>query len=424
MYTLPPAPSKKSFIKTSANEIANQIKTLNVPVSDAIMRTVAGLGPVVCREIAFRAFGDNTIYADELTSQQTETLINEIEQVQQHATLGENFYLVKNEKGKPCEFSFTKLTQYLPNYQMVEYQSFSELLCDYYNEKDRAERLWQKSKQLIKSVKNIHERCLRKQIARKEELKETKDREKYKIYGELISANIYKIEKGETKTTVLNYYTNKEIEIKLDPRYSPSKNSQKYYKEYKKKQTAAVMLEKLLLQGEKEIEYLETVIDILQRTETDNVLNEIRAELKGQVYLKYYKQKDKKQKPTDFIKYQSVDGYKIFVGRNNLQNDRLTLKTARGKDLWFHTKNAPGSHVVVFSEGQDIPDTTKNQAAQLAVFHSSQTGGSKVCVDFTQVKNIKKTNDLKPGMVIYDNYETAFITQDDEIIKNITKISF
>ena len=172
-------------------------------------------------------------------------------------------------------------------------------------------------------------------------------------------------------------------------------------------------------EGEAEIAYLETVLYEVESAEGETALGEIRAELKGQGYLKYYKAKDKKQKPADFMRYRSGDGFVILVGRNNLQNEKLTLKTARGKDLWFHVKNAPGSHVVVMSEGADIPDTTKTEAAMLAVLHSSQSGGVKVAVDYTEVKNIRKTGDLPPGMVLYDTYETAFITPDEALIQSL-----
>ena len=168
--------------------------------------------------------------------------------------------------------------------------------------------------------------------------------------------------------------------IPLDLRYTPSQNAQNFFKAYKKKQTAARMLVDLLAEGEREIAYLETVLYEVESAPGEAALNEIRAELKSQGYLKYYKPRDRKQKPADFYRYISSDGFEILVGRNNLQNERLTLHTARGKDLWFHTKNAPGSHTVVLSGGRDIPDRTRQEAAELAVLHSSQAKGVKVAV--------------------------------------------
>lgn len=268
----------------------------------------------------------------------------------------------------------------------------------------------------------MYERAVRKQANRKEELAASEKSEKLRLYGELLSANLYQLEKGMASVTLPNWYDEgKPVTIPLDLRYTPSQNAQRYFKNYKKKQTAAKMLVELLEQGEKEIAYLETVLYEVESAPGEAALNEIRAELKGQGYLKYYKQRDKKQKPADFWRYISSDGFEILVGRNNVQNEKLTLHTARGKDLWFHTKNAPGSHTVVMSLGQDIPDTTKEEAAQLAVLHSSQANGVKVAVDYTEVKNIRKTGDLKPGMVLYEHYETAYITPDPALKEKLAK---
>ena len=268
----------------------------------------------------------------------------------------------------------------------------------------------------------MYERAVRKQAARREELAASEKSEKLRLYGELLSANLYRVEKGSPSVTVPNWYDGgREVTIPLDLRYSPSQNAQIYFKNYKKKQTAARMLVDLLDAGEKEVAYLGTVLYEVETASGEAALNEIRAELKSQGYLKYYKQRDKKQKPADFLRYVSSDGFEILVGRNNVQNERLTLHLARGKDLWFHTKNAPGSHTVVMSRGQDIPDATKNEAAQLAVLHSSQARGVKVAVDYTEVKNIRKTGDLKPGMVLYEQYETAYITPDPGLAQRLAK---
>ena len=203
------------------------------------------------------------------------------------------------------------------------------------------------------------------------ELLETQERfdkakaDTLRLYGELLQANLWAIHKGDRQVTVQNYYTGEDVTIKLDPRLGGNENAQKYFRDYKKKQTAHTMLQKLLVEGEAEIEYLRTVLYEVESAPGEMALNEIRAELKSQGYLKYYKQRDRKQKPADFLRYTSSDGFEILVGRNNLQNDKLTLHTARGKDLWFHVQKAPGSHCVVMSRGEDIPDTTR----QLSLIH-------------------------------------------------------
>ena len=225
--------------------------------------------------------------------------------------------------------------------------------------------------------------------------------------------------------TVPNWYDEgKEVTIPLDLRFTPSQNAQNFFKNYKKKQTAARMLVDLLAEGEKEIAYLETVLYEVESASGEAALNEIRAELKSQGYLKYYKQRDKRQKPADFLRFTSTDGFEILVGRNNVQNDKLTLHTARGKDLWFHVQKAPGSHVVVMSRGEEIPDTTKQEAAELAVIYSStyKAGtGAKVAVDTTEVKNIWKASGAKPGMVLYEVYTTVYITPRDGLAEQLKK---
>ncbi len=410
-YTLPPKPNKPDFFAGSAAGLVAAACQKSLPISDALMKSCGGVGPVVCREVAFRALGQESQQADTLTGEQQAALAQAIEQIRADYQAGGYPNTVRNEEGRPIEFSFTPLTQYdNAGCTRQEYENFSCLLEGYYSAKDRAERLRQKSHDLAKTVRNLYDRAVRKQAARQDEQAQSEKADKLRICGELLQANLWAIERGAPNVTVTNYYTGEPMTIKLDVRLSPSANAQKYFKEYKKKQTAARMLVKLLEEGQQEIEYLKTVLYEVESATGEQALGEIRAELKSQGYLKYYKSRDKRQKPADFLRYQSSDGFLILVGRNNLQNDKLTLHMARGKDLWFHTKNAPGSHTVVMSEGKDIPDATKNEAAQLAVIHSSQAGGVLVAVDYTEVRNIRKTGDLKPGMVLYERYETAYIT--------------
>lgn len=421
-YTVPPKPARPDFLAVSAASIVASACEKPLPVADALGKTVAGVGPVVSREAAWRAFGETTLLASELDEGQRRTLAAAIEQIKDEYAAGGTPTSVTGDGGKPVEFTFFEPRQYGEHFALTRWPSFSELLEGYYSEKDRAERLRTKSKELHKAVRNLYDRAVRKQAARKEELAASGKSERLRLYGELLSANLYLAQKGMKSITVPNWYDEgREVTIPLDVRYTPSQNAQRYFRDYKKKQTAARMLVELLDAGEKEIAYLETVLYEVETAGGEAALNEIRAELKSQGYLKYYKQRDKKQKPADFLRFTSSDGFEILVGRNNVQNERLTLHTARGKDLWFHTKNAPGSHTVVMSQGRDIPDTTKNEAAQLAVLHSSQAGGVKVAVDYTEVKNIRKTGDLKPGMVLYEQYETAYITPEPGLAQRLAQ---
>ncbi len=424
-YTVPPKPARPDFLAVSAASIVSLACQRELPVADALNKTVAGVGPVVCREAAWRAFGGEHLLASELIQAQRVQLMEAIDGLKEEHVAGGCPCSVLTPEGKPVEFTFFRPRQYGESYIIKEWPSFGGMLEGYYAEKDRVERLRTKSKELHKAVHNMYERAVRKQAARKEELAATEKSETLRLYGELLSANLYLAQKGMKSITVSNWYDEgKEVTIPLDLRYSPSQNAQNYFKNYKKKQTAARMLAELLEEGEKEIAYLETVLYEVETASGEAALNEIRAELKSQGYLKYYKPRDKKAKPADFLRFTSSDGFEILVGRNNAQNDRLTLHTARGKDLWFHVQKAPGSHVVVMSRGQEIPDSTRQEAAELAVLYSSafKAGtGAKVAVDTTEVKNIWKAAGAKPGMVLYEVYTTVYITPREELPEQLRK---
>ena len=397
-YTTPPKPARPDFPAVSSASIVAAACERDLPVADALNKTVAGVGPVVCREAAWRAFDGEHLLANELTEAQKVRLMAAIDELKEIYDAGGCPCSVTAPDGKPVEYTFFRPQQYGEKYLIKEWPSFNTMLEGYYAEKDRAERLRTKSKELHKAVHNMYER-------------------------ELLSANLYLAEKGMKSITVPNWYDEgKEVTIPLDLRFSPSQNAQNFFKNYKKKQTAARMLVDLLAEGEKEIAYLETVLYEVETASGEAALNEIRAELKSQGYLKYYKQRDKRQKPADFLRFTSSDGFEILVGRNNAQNDKLTLHTARGKDLWFHVQKAPGSHVVVMSRGEDIPDTTKQEAAELAVVYSSTFkagAAAKVAVDTTEVKNIWKANGAKPGMVLYEVYTTVYVTPREKLLDEL-----
>ena len=414
-YTLPPKPNKPDFLATSAAAMVAAACEKDLPVASALGKAVGGVGPVVAREAVWRAFGGETpLLACDLDEAQKQALCAAIENLKDEHAAGGTPTAVRIPQpdgvNKPVEFSFFIPQQYGSAAILTQYPTYSERLEDYYATKDRAERLKQKSRELYKAVHNLYERAVRKQSARREELAQSEKADTLRLYGELLQANQWAIQKGDRQATVQNYYTGEDVTIRLDPRLGPNENAQKYFRDYKKKQTAGQMLKKLLLEGEDEIEYLANVLYEVETAPGEQALNEVRAELKSQGYLKYYKQRERKQKPADFLRYRSSDGFEILIGRNNLQNDKLTLHTARGKDVWFHVQKAPGSHTVVMSRGEDVPDTTKQEAAELAVLHSSQNGGAKVPVDTTEVRNIWKANGARPGMVLYNDYTTVYIT--------------
>lgn len=418
-YKLPPNRDNPRLVGR-LGEVLEKVFEFPAVVDKAFMKCTQGIGPVIAREIAYNS-GTSDIMANNLTRAERTAVQRRAQRVVEYY---ENpvWTVIYNEQNAPSEFSFMPLCQY-DGLGKKTFSSVNELLVEYYARKDRTERLKQKGRDLHKLVSNLIDRTQRKQTARAEELRRSVDNEKYRIYGELLTANLYALQKGMKSVEVLNYYDGNTVTIPLDVRLTGNQNAQKYYKEYKRRQTAVKMMTKLLREGEIELEYLNSVSYNISVAESEKELTAIRAELHDAGYLKYFKTKDKKQKPQDFIRYISSDGFLILVGRNNSQNDRLTMKIARGKDMWFHTKKAPGSHVVVMSEGKDIPLTTQNEAAMLAAYHSSLKGERKVDVDYTFVKNIKKTNDLKPGMVIYHIYESAPVTVDEKVISKLRRVN-
>ena len=294
-YTLPPKPNKPDFLTVSAASIVADACGKDLPVAQALGKAVGGVGPVVLREACWQAFGGETpLAACDLTEEQRRALVAALDDLRARHAAGGAPTAVRLPQAdgtlKPTEFSFFAPQQYGPAAVLTEYPTYSEMLEDYYATKDRAERLRQKSRELYKAVHNLYDRAVRKQAARREELAQSEKADSLRLYGELLQANLWAIQKGDRQVTVENYYTGEPVTIRLDPRLSPNENAQKYFKDYKKKQTAHAMLQKLLVEGEAEIEYLATVLYEVNAAPGEQALNEIRAELKSQGYLKYYKQ--------------------------------------------------------------------------------------------------------------------------------------
>lgn len=418
LYKMPPKQPKPDLVEKSGAEIAQAAaKAEGKSVSSAILANVQGLSPIVCREVASRAIGDDK-RVEFLTDGEIQKIADELEKLKTALPCP---CAIIEQSGKPLDFSFQEIKQYGDNVKIKKYESFSMLLDDFYYEKDRIERTKQNSAQLQKTVANLIQRTARKLDLQRKELEQCADREQLKINAELIIANLYRLEKGAAFYEVENYYDNcNTLRIKANPALSPNENSQKYYKEYRKAKTAEQMLTMLIEKGEDELAYLDTVADALSRAETSAQIGEIKAELIHTGYLKSkQKQGAKAPKPLKPMEYRSSDGFLILVGRNNEQNDRLSLKTAAKNDLWLHTQNYPGSHTIIVSEGKEIPDSTIIEAATIAAYHSRARQSSSVPIDYTAVKNLKKPQGAKPGKVIYHVYNTIYVTPDREFVSRL-----
>ena len=323
---------------------------------------------------------------------------------------------------KIIEFSAIDLDIY-KSYKKNYFESISKVIDTFYSENDRLSRMKQKTGDLHRTVSNRLERNLKKLEVLDSELNDAKSSEKYKLYGDLIMSNMYTLKKGMKMAVLKNYYAEneEETEITLKINLTPAQNAQNYYKKYNKSKNALKLLTNQIIQTKKEVMYLESVLESLNKCFLDEEIEEIKQELSQQGYIrKISGKKIKERKKTQkLLHYLSSSGFSIFVGKNNVQNDYLTLKFANPTDFWFHTKDIPGSHVIIKTNNKAVDHSTVTEAALLAAYYSKGKLSSNVPVDYTQKKNVKKPTGAKPGMVIYDNYKTIYITPEEEQIKHI-----
>jgi predicted ribosome quality control (RQC) complex YloA/Tae2 family protein len=300
-------------------------------------------------------------------------------------------------------------------------ESACALLDEFYSQRDRLERIKQKAQDLFRLLTSQSERISRRTANQRQELAECADREQLKIRGDLIMTNLYAIKKGMTSFKCQNFYSEDggDIEISLDPRFTPAQNAQKYYKEYKKADTAEKKLAELIAEGEQELKYIDSVFDSLTRADSEADISQLREELAEEGYIKKRNIKNKTAKSLPPLKFVSDDGYTILVGRHNRQNDRLTLKDSQKTDIWLHTQGITGSHTVICTGGETPPDGTIEQAARIAAYHSKGQQSSQVPVDYTLIKYVKKPNGAKPGMVIFTNQKTLYVKPDKAEVERL-----
>lgn len=408
LYVPPENSEKTDFLNGDLSKAAQEsLQNSEKRLADGLLSHIAGISPLICREIAFLCTGDCDAPSGTVTPN---ALADRLTALRDRVKLGGTPYILYDKMGNPRDFSFMEIRQYGDAVTVKELPSYSRLLDLFYGEREHNRRMEQGKGDLVKLVKTLIARNGKKLLLRQRELKKTENREQLRIYGELIKANLYRIEKGANRAVVENYYDPdcKAIEIPLNAALSPAANAAKYFKDYKKACTAEQTLGGLIAQCEAEGEYLESVLFELQAADTTAELTQIRTELTDAGYLSK-KQSQKRQKtnakPLEFEK----NGFEILVGRNNLQNDELTLRTAAKSDLWFHTKNIHGSHVILRTEGKTPDEETLIYAATLAARYSKAAGSNQVPVDYTPVKYVKKPAGAKPGMVIYTTNKTLYV---------------
>ncbi len=422
-YTLPPRDDRMNFLEVQPEEIVERLKAANpAELSKVLIRIFEGISPILAREWAFFAGRGVYLQSDTIEGDFLDRLLYIVKKTKQQLTSGECCYSVASTKeGMLKDFSFIRLNQFGNLMLTKELSSASELLDYFYYERDRAVRTKQRANDLFKLLVNLTERTSRRIIAQREELTACAEKEHFKLCGDIISANMYAIQKGDTSLTADNFYVEDcpKITIELDSRKSPSQNAQYYYNEYKKCVTAESMLTVQIEKGEEELQYLESVFDALTRSDSENDIIQLRLELREQGYIKSSGNKAKPPKALPPLEYKSSDGYTILVGRNNHQNDQLTMKFAEKSDIWLHTQTITGSHVIIVTDGETPPDKTIEEAAIIAAYNSKGRNSNLVPVDYCLAKFVKKPSGAKPGKVIFTNYKTAFVTPDEELVNKL-----
>lgn len=415
-YELPPKQEKCDPLTVTEDEFFRLLRD-GESAEQQLTGKFTAISPLIAREIVYAAHGDSDscVVDDRLWCS-----FNQWQKIVKDNNFTPHVLL---RQGKPFDFTYRTIAQYGSYGESVPQESFSSLLDTFYSRREQAERVKQRGQELVKAATNARDRVRRKIALREKEYAQTQDRETLRIRGELITANLYRMERGQRMLEAQNYYEEScpTVEIPLDVRLSPQENAAKYFKQYTKAKTAEKMLTELITSGREELQYLESVLQELQLAESEQDFMDIRAELEAGGYLrKQGKKGGAFQRPSKPREFRSTNGLRILVGRNNRQNDRLTTKDAQKWDMWLHTQKIHGSHVILCTEGIEPDEQSVLEAAQIAAYFSQGREGDKVAVDYTPVKFVKKPAASRPGMVIYTTYKTMYVTPDEELIKKLS----
>ncbi len=418
-YRLPTRQDKRSPLSVTEEDFAALLGRAapDAPLDGWLLDTFTAISPLVARELTVRACGSTDAHVSQG---------NALWDVFSHwqRAVNENTFtptLIKRN-GSLTDFTYGPVTQYGTYAETEVYDSFSHLLDDFYEKREQAERVKQKGRDLLKTATTARDRVRRKLAAQEKEMAACLDRDHLRICGELITANLYRMERGQSRLTAQNYYDENcaDVDIPLDVRLSPQENAARYFKQYAKAKTAEKYLTAQLQRGREELQYLESVLQELAQAESEQDFNDIRTELTDGGYLRGRGKKQpgfqRASKPREF---RSSAGLRILVGRNNRQNDRLTTKDADKRDVWLHTQKIHGSHVILCTGGAEPDEQSLMEAASLAAYFSQAQGSTKVPVDYTPVKFVKKPAGAKPGMVVYTTYQTMLADPDESLVKRL-----
>ena len=427
-YSLPPAQDKLSpadIYKTPEllDDIFDSDKVSDLKLEKYLLQNVKGFSPVICRELCEAAGIEPGFTSKSLTKENVEaikkTILQFITNIDKE-NYSPHVFFKDSKLSEPFEFYCENLTQYVYS---LKFESMSSALDYFYSAKDMNERLAQRKSELFKLLNNNIGRCRKKIDIQNEALAEAGQLEKYKLYGELVTSNLHMVPDNVKEAKVINYYSEsmEEVTVPLDEKLSASRNAKKYFSKYTKAKSTLQNATKQLEEAVSELKYLESVYQMLEMAKNNGEISEIRQELAAEGYIKVKASgKKKAEKASTPKRFKSSEGADIYVGKNNKQNDELTLRIASKNDLWFHVKDIPGSHVIIKTYNSEITEQTIYEASVLAAFHSKAVNSENVPVDYTLVKNVKKPNGAKPGMVIYTNNKTLYVTPDEELVKSLS----
>lgn len=421
-YETPPREERLNLLETAPETVWEQLCGSTERLSKRLCAVLEGVSPIFARECAYYAARDVDAVCAELSDSARDRVLFFLSRAKSALDANADFTVVSDLNGTKKDFCFMNIEQYSTAMLVSKANSANELLDAFFAAADKSERTKQRARDLLKLLMNTYERISRRIELQKKELAECGEREVFRVKGDLINANIWRLEKGMTKCVLEDFATGEPREIALDARLTPAQNAQKYYAEYRKLDTAEKMLTGLIQKGENELVYIDSVFDCASRTENELELNEIRRELREQGYLRGgNKAEEKVKKLSEPLKFRSSDGYDILVGKNNRQNDLLTFKMAKAQDIWLHVKDMPGSHIIIraVDNGEPLPEQTLFEAAQIAAYYSKGRGSSQVPVDCVVAKFVKKPAGAKPGMVIFTNNKTVYITPNEELVEKL-----
>lgn len=417
-YFIPDTMEKSDPLSVSFAEFQRVLTEKPMPLAKAVYTSFTGISPVVAEEICYLSGIDSALTPRELSEDLLTHLYRQFTLYFEEVTAGHFSPAIYYHGAEPKEFSALPLTHF-SQYIRKEYDSISRLLEDYYAEKNTLTRIRQKSVDLRRVVQTALERNRKKYDLQAKQLRDTENREKFKVYGELIHTYGYNLEPGAKKLEALNYYTNEMITIPLDSTKTPQENALKYFEKYNKQKRTFEALTSLIEETRDDISYLESVSNALDIALSEDDLTQIKEELieSGYIRRKFTKKKVKiTSKPFHYL---SSDGYHIYVGKNNLQNEELTFHFASGNDWWFHAKGIPGSHVIVKTNGEELPERTFEEAGKLAAYYSKNRGSEKIEIDYIEKKHVKKPKGGKPGFVVYYTNYSLMIDSDISQIKQL-----